>query len=171
MIWIQELKDLGLNVVHVAMNCIPPEKAKYSRHMERELTLLGPQTKSFWCLRLRATSSLGSVWLKSQVERSRSVPVLLLFGYKVTRTEWLQFGNILLRSRTIPLQKINGTEPLRSQPARTARPPFHAQQLARLPLQPNKKQSHSVPVHSATKQKNRAVPFQLTKHRTERLRS
>jgi hypothetical protein len=29
---------------------------------------------------------LGSVWLKSQVERSRSVPVLL-FGYKVTRTE------------------------------------------------------------------------------------
>jgi hypothetical protein len=30
---------------------------------------------------------LGSVWLKSQVERSRSVPVLLLFGYKVTRTE------------------------------------------------------------------------------------
>jgi hypothetical protein len=29
----------------------------------------------------------GSVWLKSQVERNRSVPVLLLFGYKVTRTE------------------------------------------------------------------------------------
>jgi hypothetical protein len=29
---------------------------------------------------------LGSVWLKSQVERSRFVPVLLLFGYKVTRT-------------------------------------------------------------------------------------
>jgi hypothetical protein len=62
---------------------------------------------------------LGSVWLKSQVERSRSVPVLFLFGYKVTRTEWLQLGNILLRSRTIPLQKINRAEPLRSQPART----------------------------------------------------
>jgi hypothetical protein len=61
---------------------------------------------------------LGSVWLKSQVERSRSVPVLL-FGYKVTRTEWLQLGNILLKSGTIPLQKINRTEPLRSQPART----------------------------------------------------
>jgi hypothetical protein len=29
----------------------------------------------------------GIVWLKSQVERSRSVPVLLLFGYKITRTE------------------------------------------------------------------------------------
>jgi hypothetical protein len=57
---------------------------------------------------------LGSVWLKSQVERSRSVPVLLLFGYKVTRMEWLQLGNILLRSGTIPLQKINGTEPPRS---------------------------------------------------------
>jgi hypothetical protein len=27
------------------------------------------------------------VWLKRQVERSRSVSVLLLFGYKVTRTE------------------------------------------------------------------------------------
>jgi hypothetical protein len=60
-----------------------------------------------------------SVWLKSQVEWSRSVPVLLLFGYKVTITEWLQSGNILLRSGTIPLQKINRTEPLRSQPART----------------------------------------------------
>jgi hypothetical protein len=62
---------------------------------------------------------LGSVWLKSQVEWSRSVPVLLLFGYKVTRTEWLQLGNILLRSGTIPLQKINRTEPLRSHPALT----------------------------------------------------
>jgi hypothetical protein len=31
--------------------------------------------------------TLGSVWLKSQVERSRSVPILLLFGYKVTITE------------------------------------------------------------------------------------
>jgi hypothetical protein len=62
---------------------------------------------------------LGSVWLKSQVEWSRSVPVLLLFGYKGTRTEWLQLGNIILRSRTIPLQKINWTEPLRSHPALT----------------------------------------------------
>jgi hypothetical protein len=63
--------------------------------------------------------NLGSVWLKSQVERSRSVPVLLLFCYKVTRTEWLQLGNILLRSGTIPLQKINRTEPLLSHPALT----------------------------------------------------
>jgi hypothetical protein len=63
--------------------------------------------------------NLDSVWLKSQVERNGSVPVLLLFGYKVTRTEWLQLGNILLRFGTIPLQKINGTEPLRSNPALT----------------------------------------------------
>jgi hypothetical protein len=55
---------------------------------------------------------LGSVWLRSQVEQNCSIPVLLLFGYKVTRTEWLQLENILLRSGTIPLQKINGTEPL-----------------------------------------------------------
>jgi hypothetical protein len=27
--------------------------------------------------------------LKSQVEQSRSVPVLLLFGYEVTKMEWL----------------------------------------------------------------------------------
>jgi hypothetical protein len=60
-----------------------------------------------------------SVWLKSQVEQSRSVIVLLLFGYKVTRREWLQLGNIPLRFGTIPLQKINRTEPLRSQSART----------------------------------------------------
>jgi hypothetical protein len=113
---------------------------------------------------------LGSVWLKSQVEWSRSVPVLLLFGYKVTRTEWLQLENILLRSGTIPLQKINGTEPLRSQPAHIARPPIRAQQLARLPLQPNKnraalfqftlqpnkKQSRSVPAHQT---QNIAAPF------------
>jgi hypothetical protein len=104
---------------------------------------------------------LGSVWLKSQVEQSRSVPVLLLFGYKVTRTEWLQLGNILLRSGTIPLQKINGTEPLRSQPARIARPPICAQQLARLPLQPNTEQSRSVPVHSATKQKTEPLRSSL----------
>jgi hypothetical protein len=55
---------------------------------------------------------LGSVWLRSQVEQNCSIPVLLLFGYNVTRTEWLQLENILLRSGTIPLQKINGTEPL-----------------------------------------------------------
>jgi hypothetical protein len=55
--------------------------------------------------------------LRSQVERNRSVPVLVLFGYKGTRTEWLQLENILLRSGTIPLQKIEGTERLRSQPA------------------------------------------------------
>jgi hypothetical protein len=57
--------------------------------------------------------------LKIQVERSRSVLVLLLFGYKVTRTEWLQLGNILLRSGIIPLQKINRTEPLHSHPTLT----------------------------------------------------
>jgi hypothetical protein len=39
---------------------------------------------------------LDSVWLKSQVERSRFVPVLLLFGYIVTRTEWLQLGPVRL---------------------------------------------------------------------------
>jgi hypothetical protein len=33
------------------------------------------------------STHLGSVWLKSQVERNRSVLVLLLFGCKVTRTE------------------------------------------------------------------------------------
>jgi hypothetical protein len=53
-------------------------------------------------------SELGSVWLKSQVEWNRCVPVLLLFGYKGTRTEWLQLGNILLRSGTILLQKTIG---------------------------------------------------------------
>jgi hypothetical protein len=88
-------------------------------------------------------------------------PVLLLFGYKVTKTEWLQLGNILLRSVTNPLQKINATEPLRSQTARTARPPIRAQQLAGLPLQPNKKQSRFVPVHSATKQKTEPLRSSL----------
>jgi hypothetical protein len=66
---------------------------------------------SLWqCKRRRASGGKGSVWLKSQVERSRSVLVLLLFGYKVTRTEWLQLGNILLRFGTISLKKINRTE-------------------------------------------------------------
>jgi hypothetical protein len=115
--------------------------------------------------------ALGSVWLKSQVERSRSVPVLLVFGYKVTRTKWLQLGNILLRSGTIPVQKINGTEPLRFQPARTARPPIRAQQLARLPLQPNKKTEPLCSSSLCNQTKNRDAPFQLTKHRTEQLRS
>jgi hypothetical protein len=93
---------------------------------------------------------LGSVWLKSQVERSRSVPVLLLFGYKGTRTEWLQLGNILLRSGTIPLQKINRTEPLRSHPALTVtlRSVHSATKQKTEPLRsrlPNTEQSGSVP--------------------------
>jgi hypothetical protein len=93
---------------------------------------------------------LGSVWLESQVERSRSVPVLLLFGYKLTRTEWLQLGNILLRSGTIPLQKINGTEPLRSHPALTVTLRFvhSATKQKTEPLRsrlPNTEQSGSVP--------------------------
>jgi hypothetical protein len=91
--------------------------------------------------------------LKSQVERNRFVPVLLLFGYKVTRTEWLQLGNILLRSGTIPLQKINRTEPLRSQPARTVTRLRYLLISTSVTLQPNKGWSRSVPVHSATKQK------------------
>jgi hypothetical protein len=88
--------------------------------------------------------------LKSQVERSRSVPVLLLFGYKVTRTEWLQLGNILLRSGTIPLQKNNRMEPLRSHPARTVtlRSVHSATKQKTEPLRsrlPNTEQSGSVP--------------------------
>jgi hypothetical protein len=114
-----------------------------------------------WCVDHKMSFRLGSVWLKRQVERSRSVSVWLLFGYKVTRTEWLQLENILLRSGTIPLQKINGTEPLRSQPTPTACSLIRAQQLARLPLQPNKKQSRSVPVHSATKQKTEPLRSNL----------
>jgi hypothetical protein len=91
-----------------------------------------------------------SVWLKSQVERSRSVPVLLLFGYKVTRTEWLQSENILLRSGTIPLQKnqLDGAAPF---PARS--------------------HSHALFRSLCNQTKNRAVPFKITKHKTERLRS
>jgi hypothetical protein len=100
--------------------------------------------------RCEPISLLGSVWLKSQVERNRSVPVLLLFGYKVTRTEWLQLGNILLRSGTIPLQKINGTEPLRSNPALTVtlRSVHSATKQKTEPLRsrlPNTEQSGSVP--------------------------
>jgi hypothetical protein len=99
--------------------------------------------------------------LKSQVERSRSVPVLLLFGYKVTRTEWLQLGNILLRSGTIPLQKINGTEPLRSHPALTVtlRSVHSATKQKTEPLRsrlPNTEQSGSVP-----RIRDRTAPFYL----------
>ena len=88
--------------------------------------------------------------MKSQVERNRSVPVLLLFGYKVTRTEWLQLGNILLRSGTIPLQKINRMEPLRSHPALTVtlRSVHSATKQKTEPLRfrlPNTEQSGSVP--------------------------
>jgi hypothetical protein len=104
---------------------------------------------------------LGSVWLKSQVERSRSVPVLLLFGYKVTRTEWLQLGNILLRSGTIPLQNINWTEPLRSYPALTVtlRSVHSATKQKTEPLRsrlPNTEQSGSVP-----RIKDGTTPFYL----------
>jgi hypothetical protein len=83
---------------------------------------------------------LGSVWLKSQVERNRFVTVLLLFGYKVIRTGWLQLGNILLRSGTIPLQKMNRTEPLRSVHSATKKKTEPLR--SRLP---NTEQSGSVP--------------------------
>jgi hypothetical protein len=104
---------------------------------------------------------LGIVWLKRQVEWSRSVPVLLLFVYKVTTTEWLQLGNILLRSETIPLQKINRTEPLRSQPARTVTDGACMLWWTSVTLQPNKEWSRSVPVHSATKQKTEPLRSSL----------
>jgi hypothetical protein len=95
-------------------------------------------------------SILDSVWLDSQVERSRSVPVLLLFGYKVNRTEWLQLGNFFLRFGTISLQKINRTEPLHSQPARTVTlSSVHSATKQKIePLRsrlPNTEQSGSVP--------------------------
>jgi hypothetical protein len=104
---------------------------------------------------------LGSVWLKSQVERNRSVPVLLLFGYKVTRTKWLQLGNILLKSGTIPLQKINGTEPLCSNPALTVTlcSVHYATKQKTEPLRsrlPNTEQSGSVP-----RIRNGTAPFYL----------
>jgi hypothetical protein len=94
--------------------------------------------------------NLGSVWLKSQIERSCSVLVLFLFGYKVTRTEWLQLENILLRSGTIPLQKINWMESLRSNPARTVtlRSIHSATKQKTEPLRsrlPNTEQSGSIP--------------------------
>jgi hypothetical protein len=97
--------------------------------------------------------------LKNQVERSRSVPVLLLFGYKGTRTEWLQLGNIVLRSGTIPLQKIKGTEPLRSHPALTVT-------LCSVHSATKQKQSCSVPDYQT---QNRATPF--LESGMERLRS
>ena len=58
--------------------------------------------------------NLGSVWLKSQVERSRSVPVLLLFGYKGTRTEWLQLG--IFSSDPEPFRSKKSTGRSRSVP-------------------------------------------------------
>jgi hypothetical protein len=64
---------------------------------------------------------------------------LLLFGYKVTRTEWLQLENILLRSGTIPLQK--------NQPDGAA--PFSSRSHSHAPFRSlcnqTKKQSRSVP--------------------------
>jgi hypothetical protein len=110
---------------------------------------------------LGVARTLGSVWLKSQVEWNRSVPVLLLFGYKGTRTEWLQLGNILLRSGTIPLQKINRTEPLRSHPALTVtlRSVHSATKQKTEPLRsrlPNTEQSGSVP-----RIRNGTAPFYL----------
>jgi hypothetical protein len=94
-------------------------------------------------------SELGSVWLKSQVEWNRCVSVLLLFGYKGTRTEWLQLGNILLRSGTILLQKSTGR-------CRSVLIPLSQSRSAPFTLQPNKKQSRSVPDYQT---QNRSVPF------------
>jgi hypothetical protein len=116
-----------------------------------------PKLQHYSCALLR----LGSVWLKSQVERNRSVPVLLLFGYKGTRTEWLQLGNILLRSGTIPLQKINRTKPLRSHPALTVtlRSVHSATKQKTESLRsrlPNTEQSGSVP-----RIRNGTAPFYL----------
>jgi hypothetical protein len=113
----------------------------YARHLK----LNGPLKPVF-----TTRFVLGSVWLKSQIERNRSVPVLLLFGYKVIRTEWLQLGNILLRSGTIPLQKINGTESLRSNSALTVtlRSVHSATKQKTEPFRsrlPNTEQSGSVP--------------------------
>jgi hypothetical protein len=117
--------------------------------------------KGHLCMKWVCRGYMGSVWLKSQVERSRSVPVLLLFGYKITRMEWLQLGNILLRSGTIPLQKINGTEPLRSNLALTVtlRSVHSATKQKTEPLHsrlPNTEQSGSVP-----RIRNRTAPFYL----------
>jgi hypothetical protein len=114
------------------------------------LLLQLPATCLLWQWLLLSFVVLGSVWLKSQVEQSCSVLVLLLFGYKVTRTEWLQLENILLRSGTIPLQKLNGTEPLRSHPALTVtlRSVHSATKQKTEPLRsrlPNTEQNGSVP--------------------------
>jgi hypothetical protein len=109
--------------------------------------------------------------LKSQVERSRSVPVLLLFGYKVTRMEWLQLGNIFLRSGTIPLQKksMGRSRSVPSPLAQLALPSVRSSSRASLcnqtknraalfqfTLQPNKKQSRFVQAYQT---QNRAATF------------
>jgi hypothetical protein len=86
----------------------------------------------------------------------------LLFGYKGTRMKWLQLENILLRSGTIPLQKINRTEPLRSHPALTVtlRSVHSATKQKIEPLRsriPNAEQSGSVP-----RIRDGTAPFYLT---------
>jgi hypothetical protein len=53
----------------------------------RKKGILGLKWTYYKWFQVRKHACSSSVWLKSQVERSRSVPVLLLFGYKVTRTE------------------------------------------------------------------------------------
>jgi hypothetical protein len=88
-------------------------------------------------------------------------PSFVVVGYKVARTEWLQLENILLKSGTIPLQKINRTEPLRSQPARTVTRLRYLLISTSVTLQPNKGWSRSVPVHSATKQKTEPLRSSL----------
>jgi hypothetical protein len=123
---------------------------------------LGLWPLSDLCIMRECTCYLASVWLKSQVEQSRSVPVLLLFGYKVTTTEWFRLRNIPLRSGTIPLQKINRTEPLRSYPALTVtlRSVHYATKQKIEPLRsrlPNTEQSGSVP-----KIRDGTAPFYLT---------
>jgi hypothetical protein len=104
---------------------------------------------------------------------------ILLFGYKVTRMERLQLGNILLRSGTIPLQKINRTEPLCSQPARTVtRLRYISPHLSLWwpppPLGDSSTKQKMKPLCSSSlcnQIKNRVALFQLTKHKTERLHS
>jgi hypothetical protein len=88
-------------------------------------------------------------------------PSFVVVGYKVARTEWLQLENIRLKSGTIPLQKINRTEPLRSQPARTVTRLRYLLISTSVTLQPNKGWSRSVPVHSATKQKTEPLRSSL----------
>jgi hypothetical protein len=83
----------------------------------------------------------------------------LLFGYKGTRMEWLQLGNILLRSGTIPPKKSTGW-------SRSILIPLSQSRSVPFTLQPNKKQNHSVPDYQI---QNRAAPF--LESGMERLRS